>query len=263
MRVVSLILASGKGSRLYPLSTEDKPKQFLRLYNDRTMIENTMFRFLPYVDEVYGVTLERYRKWIQSRIPRMFYEPDRKESAFSVLYGLREIKEIENDCIVIQTPSDHYIDVDPSFFLALKESIVHARKGKIVAIGVKPSSPDPNYGYMKKRQNHLFHDFIEKPKQGLAKILIDEGFLWNTAIYVYRLSDMMKEFHRFEPEMMSAADRDLYQMDARQFEESIIKRTHRLKIVEGFFDWDDIGTHQRLQRKRGEINGRTKDEINA
>jgi mannose-1-phosphate guanylyltransferase len=261
MKVVNLILASGRGSRLFPISSERKPKQFLNLYNERSLIENTMFRFLPYVDEVYAVTLEKYKKWIKGRIPKVVYEPKRNESTYSVLFALKEILRKEGDCIIVQSPADHYIKPDESFSFCIREGIQLSKFGKLVAVGVKPTEPNPDYGYMIQRNKKFKPHFVEKPVEYLAKQLIKAGYIWNTAIYIYRLSDMIKCFELFEPEMLERSEEDFYEDEPKQFEKSIIRKTSRLVVIEGSFFWDDIGTHERLEKIGGDSYGREKDQI--
>jgi mannose-1-phosphate guanylyltransferase len=263
MRVLNLILASGKGSRLFPISTEEKPKQFLPLYNHRTLIENTMFRFLPFVDEVYAVTLDKYKRWIKGKIPKIIYEPKRNESAYSVLFALKEIYEKEGDCIIVQTPADHFVKSDESFYKVIKEGIKAAREdGKICAIGVKPTRAESDFGYMIQSNENFEAHFIEKPSELLAKEIIKLGYIWNTAIYIYRLADVIHLYNIFEPEMVQRLlkDEDFYKDEPKQFERVIIEKTSRLKVIEGVFDWDDIGNHERLDRIGGDVNGREKNQ---
>lgn len=260
MKIINLVLASGKGSRLSPISTEEKPKQFLKINNYLSMLDNTIFRYFSLVDHVSVVTLKKYEKWISNKLPDMLFEPKRNESAYSVLFALEALERKYGDCIIIQTPSDHHIRFHQSFIYTLKEGILLAKKGRIVAVGVEPTAADSNLGYMK--HVGLEVDFVEKPDQETAKQLIKERYLWNTAIYIYRLSDVLNEYKYFERKMVNQSLEARYEGEPKQFEKAIIKHTPYLKIIKGFFYWDDIGTIKKLEQFGGFDVVRKKNETN-
>lgn len=229
MNIVNLILASGKGARLYPLSTEDKPKQFLKLVSSKMMVEETESRYRSLVDHSYTITLEKYEKWIEGKVDNVIYEPYRNESANTVKNGLLNLLEYYPDeTIVIQTPSDHYIKQSKDFAEAIKKGIAEAKKEKIAIIGVEPSKVTDQYGYMKQIGNDVA--FIEKPEIRKAKYLFEQGYLWNTAIYIYSLDIMITKFMKY------------YMEDGKSFENTIINKAKNLEVIKGRFEWYDIGT---------------------
>lgn len=229
------------------------------------MLENTIKRFRSYVDKTYVVTLKSYERWMNGLKVQPIYEPQRNESAFSVLYGLREIYKKEGDCYIVQSPSDHYLDHKAaSFKEVINQGIEEVEKNHtIVAIGVSPRNASTNYGYMLQKEEDFMADFFEKPHESLAEVLCDEGFLWNTAIYIYRLSDMLREYSYLEADMVRREDEDFYLDDPKQFEKSIIQKTPKLKVIRGFFYWDDIGTIDKVEQWGCWKNDRKEIEINT
>lgn len=271
MRISSLILASGLGSRLYPISTEEHPKQFLPLLESEIMVNVMNKRVKKYVDSQYTVTLKKYEKFIPFITGRVLTEPQRAGTGFSVLCGLMGIKEENDDCIVIQAPSDLHIEDQKELDRVLAEGIEKCKEtNKIILIGEKPNKDESDYGYFWKENNQVY--FHEKPSLSVAARLIDKGAYWNTAIYIYRLSTMLELFRKLKTEIyhgLSMAEKEgmddmalIYNIfNDFSFEESILMNTNKLDFVESSMGWEDIGTIKRLNKVRGE-HGREKIEIN-
>lgn len=272
MRISSLILASGSGSRLYPISTEDHPKQFLPLLDENELMVNIMSRrFKRFVDDQYIVTLNKYKKFIPFIKGNVLTEPQRAGTGFSVLSGLLGIKEENEDGIVIQAPSDLHIGDQDELDRAISEGIKKCMEtNKIILIGEKPTKDESDYGYFWKENNQVY--FHEKPSLSVAARLIDKGAYWNTAIYIYRLSTMLELFRKLKTEIyhgLLLVDKGgmdemalVYNIfNDFSFEESILMNTNKLDFVEASMGWEDIGTIKRLNKVRGE-HGREKIEIN-
>lgn len=247
MTVINLVLASGVGSRLYPLSTEERPKQFLNLISDKPMIEETLTRFKPFVNKAYVVTLMKYMNYVENLDATVVYEPERKESAVSVLNGLWAIAErfdYADDVIILQTPSDHYIENDSRFSLAIQRAIRMARKNKIVMVGVEPFNPSEDFGYIRDGC-----PMIEKPSKEEAEGLIKKGYYWNTAIYAYPLRKMLGLFELFMDK------------EGESFERTVLlKASEWLRVIPSDFVWEDIGSLDRLFAIERYIRSRGEDK---
>lgn len=235
MKLYNLILASGEGTRLYPLSTSSKPKQFLKLISDEMIVIDTMNRFRFLVDESVVATLEKFEHFLDGEdMVKVITEKEKRETAFTVLNFLSywvDKKDKSLKDIVIQTPSDHFIDDKEEFDKALKEAIRYAEQGKVVMIGTKAKKAISDYGYIKDG-----HSMVEKPSVRKAKELIEQGYCWNTAIYVYRVQDMIGHYDRY------------FDLEVNSFEKAILEKVNNVKVIQGNFVWEDLGTHERLDR---------------
>lgn len=232
MRIISLILASGVGSRLYPLSTEEKPKQFLKLISDKMIVEDTLERYRLFSEKSYIVTLEKYQKYVENLQAKIVYERERKETATSVFYGINAIKKDfdPKETIVIQTPSDHFVEENLDFIKTIEIAVFQAVKGKFVLIGVKPTRLETDFGYIKDG-----YEIIEKPSRIKAKKLIENGYFWNTAIYVYRLDRMLVYFDKY------------FNHEKLSFEKMILPHiSSDSKVIYSHIKWEDLGTYERL-----------------
>src|SRR5699024_6315432 len=154
----------------------------------------TSMRFSSYVDHSYIVTLEKYKKWIEGKADNVVYESYRNESANSVKVGLKALsKDFQADrTIVIQSPSDHYIAQSDEWKTSINRGVNIAKGDKVAIIGVKPERATDQYGYLKQSEQEV--SFFEKPDPLKARSLIENGYLWNTAIYVYPLDLMIAKY---------------------------------------------------------------------
>lgn len=235
MKIINLVLASGLGKRLYPLSTEEKPKQFLKLISENMMVEDTLSRFRPFVDESYLVTLEKYEKYVDEiENISVVYEEEREESGMSVYRALSQIWEDygDSETIIIQTPSDHYIEENESFMSAINKAIFYAQNNWVSVVGAEPLYSTGEYGYLKN-----FHAMEEKPTRAVAKNLIASGYRWNTAIYAYNLKNML-----FTYEL-------IFKKRGKSFEREILQQIMDIvKVVPADIVWNDVGTPEGLER---------------
>ena len=187
----ALILAGGKGTRLYPLSRSENPKQFLKLINNKSFLRATVDRIKPLVnnDNIYIVTNEEYMDKIYEELPEIkkeniFAEPYNRETATCIGLSAVKLLKKDKDASMIVLPSDHYIEDEKEFTDVIKQGvdIVEKRRG-LVTIGIKPLRPETGYGYIKmgdkvNSQNFTYkvERFLEKPKNiyGIVECLSGE-----------------------------------------------------------------------------------------
>lgn len=276
----ALILAGGKGTRLYPLSRGDNPKQFLKLINDKSFLRNTLDRIKPLVEKenIYVVTNEEYKDKIYEELQELnkdniFVEPENKETATCI--GLSAIKLLkkDKDAVMIILPSDHYIEDEKIF----KETIIQAvevaeRKRGLVTIGVPPTRDETAYGYIEMGERVIgdiptfkVERFTEKPNIEVAKDFVLKGtYLWNSGIFIWRADVFIREMEKYLPKMYKSL-MSIYQQLDNENEEATIKeqyeiidgisvdfgilqKTRKAYVIKCEFIWDDIGSFTALTR---------------
>jgi len=210
-------MAGGAGTRFWPASTEEKPKQFLDILGTgETLLQMTYQRFLPLVpkENIYIVTHEKYRDIVNRQIPgisaeNIICEPMRNNTAPCVAYTAFKIANISPDANLIVAPSDHLVLHETVLINALKQALAFAEKeNAIVTIGLKPTRPDTGYGYINFDKENPIENlykvvkFTEKPDLDTAKSFIESGdYLWNGGIFVWNLKTILNAFKEFSPDI--------------------------------------------------------------
>jgi mannose-1-phosphate guanylyltransferase len=276
----ALILAGGKGTRLYPLSRSNNPKQFLKIINNKSFLRNTVDRIKPLVNKenIYVVTNEEYLDKIKQELPEIneeniFVEPENKETATCI--GLSAVKLVkkDKDAVMMVLPSDHYIEGEKAFLDTLQQAVeIAERRRGLVTIGVEPTRPETGYGYieMGQRMNlgmatYKVGRFTEKPNMEVAKDFLLKGtYLWNSGMFVWRADVLLREMEKYLPKMYKNL-MEIYQHVGFPEEEQVIKEQYQIidgisvdfgimqKTRKGYvikceFEWDDIGTFASLSR---------------
>ena len=209
MNKYALILAGGKGTRLWPISTEKKPKQFLNLYGNEIMINETIRRIEEIFDyeNIFIIINEQQSdldyRYIHNRIPRenIIIEPESKNTAMCIFYATLKIKKIKSDGIITVLSSDHYIEEKDK----LQESIITAMElamcnENLVTIGITPTYPATGFGYIKysNTENKDYYsviEFKEKPQYGKALEYIKSNcYAWNSGMFIWKIGSILKSF---------------------------------------------------------------------
>ena len=278
--IYGLILAGGKGTRLYPLSRAEKPKQFLKLINNKSFLVNTVERISPLIkkDNIYVVTNHDYLEKIRNELSminseNIFTEPENKETATCI--GLSAIKLLkkDNDAVMVVLPSDHHIQCEKEYLDTLSEAIEIAnRRRGIVTIGITPTRPETGYGYIEMGERiqstepaYKIARFTEKPNVEVAKDFLIKGtYLWNSGMFIFRADVILREIEKYLPKMYKCL-MNIYQHIGEEREEEVIKeqynlidgisidfgvmqRTRKAYVIKGDFIWDDIGSFNALSR---------------
>jgi len=256
----TIILAGGKGTRLWPLSREEFPKQFLKIFNDKSLLQETLERALLFSkpDEVYVVTNERYRfmviqhiKELNMNIPddNVILEPLAKNTLPAIFYGVKTILENSGNDIVAVLPSDHLIKVNDSYIEAFKIAQELAEE-YLVTFGIKPSKPHTGYGYIKPgeplRGGFKVEKFVEKPDYETARRYVEEGYLWNSGMFMFSTDVFMEECAKHAPEVVLAFEEDVETAYKKSPEISIdyglMEKTDRAAVVPLDVFWSDVGS---------------------
>jgi len=268
------IMAGGIGSRFWPMSRTDYPKQFLDILNTgRTLIQGTFDRFALFIpkENIYVVTSEQYKDIVVEQLPEMsvaniLCEPSRKNTAPCIAYISYKLKQLNPDAALICAPADHIILQPEAFKEACIKALDFTSHIKaLVTLGIKPNHPNTGYGYIQFEQQPVSDNvfkvktFTEKPDKELAKTFIASGdFLWNAGIFVWQVKNIITAFEKFLPEMHEVFDAEKEQFnkaDEKQAIERIypqcvnisidygvMEKADNVYIIPASFGWSDLGT---------------------
>lgn len=278
--IYGLILAGGKGSRLYPLSRADQPKQFLKLINDNSFLVNTVDRIVPLInrENIYVVTNRDYEEKIREELQgirkeNVFTEPSNKETATCIGLSAVKLLKKDGDAVMIVLPSDHYIENDKNYVDTLSQAVELAnRRRGIVTLGITPTRPETGYGYIQMGERisgnmatYKVARFTEKPNVEVAKdFLMTEDYLWNSGMFVFRADVILREIEKYLPKMHKAL-MEIYKHVGEEDEEEVIReqyelidgisidfgvmqKTRKAYVIQCDFPWDDIGSFSALSR---------------
>lgn len=262
-----LILCGGTGPRLWPLSRADNPKQFLNIFNNVSLLEQTLLRSLKLVppDHLFIISNKSYQSKIGdiigNLIPKnnIFFEPAKKNTAIAIIFATAQIQKINPNAILTLFPADHFIDNLKKFEQDIKSSVILANtQNSIVTFGVKPTSINPSFGYIipktKVKNHYSITKFIEKPKFKLAQKLIEQGAYWNTAIHTFVISTIIEEFKKHQPKYFKIYNQIIQNINNPQqikqiydlspnisFSKAILEKSKNLTIIPANFYWSDVG----------------------
>lgn len=266
-----VILAGGSGDSLWPLSRRQFPKQFMKIKEGRSLLQETVVRNMPFCEEFIIVTNESYKnivngqmKAFQSLRYRVLLEGTPKGTAAAVLLGTMFANPSE---LVLVVNSDNLIDGD-GYKEAILEAKEYAKDGFLAVLGVKPETQSSTYGYILREKEDVKKfiarmDFDEYETEGLMGYGYDEGYLWNSGMLVFRAGDMTNTARQVAPELYSACRTAKRKVPAIRrsvrFSESVmqsiphgsietllLEKCNSIKVVEVAFDWMDVGNASNL-----------------
>ncbi|HEY5562016.1 MAG TPA: mannose-1-phosphate guanylyltransferase [Clostridiaceae bacterium] len=275
----ALIMAGGKGERLFPLSREERPKQFLKLIENKSFLRMTVERIKPLIGEnIYVITNKKYIEQIYGELPdlskeNIFTEPLNKETATCL--GLSAVKLLKKDldALMISLPSDLYIKDVESLRKQIEIGANYAEENKvIVTFGIEPASPETGYGYIKLgeevvKENSLFkvERFTEKPKEDTAKEFIrSKRYLWNSGIFILRADVLLAEINKHIPKLYDSLmkiydslntedeqrviDEEYNKIEGISIDYGVMQKTKLAYVIKARFDWNDIGSFNSLSK---------------
>jgi mannose-1-phosphate guanylyltransferase len=265
-------MAGGRGQRFWPLSTEDRPKQFLDLEDcGRTLLQSTFDRLRPTVQDiehVFVATTHRYVKLVQEQLPdipreNILVEPVGRDSAPAVCYASLAVESRFGDALTGFFPSDHRIGNVSRFHEVLGRAVDVTEKTRgITTIGIKPHSPATGFGYIQTGQpyegNFEVSRFVEKPDKPQAKEYLQAGnFFWNAGMFLWHTSTILAELERYAPELLTPLEQAFCENRVHEvfpklpkisIDYAVLEKTDNAYVVPGFFEWDDIGDWAAFER---------------
>lgn len=272
-----LIMAGGKGTRFWPESTTNKPKQYLSLVGERSLLQQSLDRFDQLIpsENRYVVTVKDQELLVKEHTSDLInkngiiFEPTGRNTAPCILLSLAKLVSsgaTENDVVTI-LPADHVILNKKGFQNTLSGAISLAVNcNSIVTIGIRPSFPHTGYGYIhfnKELVNggHKVEDFKEKPNFETAKNYVQSGeYFWNAGMFVSTIGCLLKEFKSHSPEIYSFYKRlleninkwdklcEIYQdMPADSIDYAVMEKSNSTYVVPADFDWNDLGSWDALE----------------
>ncbi|MEO5583574.1 MAG: mannose-1-phosphate guanylyltransferase [Saprospiraceae bacterium] len=267
-----IIMAGGAGTRFWPLSTEEKPKQFLDILGTgKTFIQMTVDRFKGIIpqEHIYIVTNDKYKSLIKQQLPafkdtQIITEPSRNNTAPCILLAALKIKKTDPDACCLFVPADHLITDTISFQRNVLDAFQHANQHEaIVTIGIVPTRPETGYGYI--RFDAMDHSpvkkveqFVEKPNIDTAKLYVASGkYLWNAGMFAWHINTILQQYMTLSPAMYeilsggmnvynAAGEADFLKNHYSSTENisvdfAIMEKSDKVFTVTADFDWSDLG----------------------
>lgn len=279
-----VILAGGAGSRFWPISSEELPKQFLDILGcGRTLIQLTLGRFNGLIpkENVWVVTAEKYREIVMEQLPEIpssniLCEPCRRNTAPCICYVSWKIKKLNTKANIVVSPSDHLVVDIQAFQSAIDDSLSFAAEtDAVVTLGLKPTRPETGYGYIKadltyssSRKHNIFRvdEFKEKPTLEVAKEYIQSpNYLWNSGIFIWNVNTIINAFRVYEPEVSSifeglmpyyGTDKEQNKIDESypqckniSVDYAILEKAEEIFVFPASFSWSDLGTWNSLREQ--------------
>lgn len=271
----AVILAGGKGERFWPLSTPEIPKPFLRLFSDRSLLQQTYDRAVRVASaqHVLLVVGEQHAALSREQLPELpqehlLLEPVGRDTAAAIGYASMHLP---HDALMLVLPADHLIPDTAAFVTTMlgAAEFLSSHEG-LITFGIRPVRAETNYGYLQsKRENagsadfavHPIECFVEKPdREQAARYLRDPVFYWNSGIFLWRVSKIQQLIARHLPELWNGLQELRAEKDPDRIREKysalqrisidfgVMEKADRVFVVPASFVWDDIGTWNSLMR---------------
>ena len=257
---VAVILCGGSGTRLWPLSTTNKPKQFLKLINDKTLIENTIDRIPNDYLKIF-VSNSNFKDEIRKYVTNkdiVIYESHSRNTGQAICLAILKLKELYSTdcCNIIVLPCDHIFDTTK--FNEAIDVGMNILGNNIITFGIKPAYPEINYGYIKIKNENIIDYFIEKPSYDKCIELIENDCLWNSGIFMFKLNHILDIYNTHNKENIGYCQEsldnahiinneifisDIYKNTVSiSFDHLIMEKIQDIGIVIKYNDlWSDIG----------------------
>ena len=286
----ALIMAGGKGTRFWPLSTEKKTKQFLNLIGEETMIQMTVNRIKEIIpmDRIFVCTGESYVSLVKEQLPELLdrniiVEPEGRNTTPCIALSALVIKRYFKDANMVVLPSDHLIKNEDKFREIIKSADKYVRQNKnaIITLGMNPSRPETGYGYIKYgKEEQVVNDskvikveaFVEKPNKEIADEYLSQGnYIWNGGMFLWSIENIINQIKEYsqdtfealkdidnieEKQLQKFINNNYKNTDAISIDYAVLEKSDDIYVIPSDIDWDDIGTWAAVERykKRDELD---------
>lgn len=264
--MINIILCGGCGTRLWPLSRKLYPKQFYKFFEGESLFEKTLKRNSRLCDktiivtnnEQYYLALDQINN-INIKNNQFVLEPIGRNTTAAVTLACLTLK---SDDIVLVTPSDHLINNEKEYSKVLELARKFAEEGYLVTFGIKPDSPDTNYGYIQADGNDVV-SFKEKPNLQTAMLYLEKGnYYWNSGMFVFKVETYLKELKKYASNIFEASSiaylnakkgnklrieqDDMIKIPAISIDYSVMEKSNKLKMIPSDIGWSDLGSFEAL-----------------
>lgn len=270
-----VILSGGSGYRLWPMSRLNNPKQFLKLFKNKSLLEQTLTRAKKICPSKNIFIISNFQnqektlKIIGNKIPssNFIFEPVKKNTAMAIIFAINHIKKIDPQATITTMPSDHYIKQNLKFKKTINSSVKIANEyHQIVTIGIKPTFVNSTFGYILPQQkNQPFSKvslFIEKPSQEISQNLVKKGALWNSSIHTFTIPDIISEFQQIQPEYIDFLNtlesvatnpkttKLVYKKSPNlSLDKLLAEKSQHLLVIPGNFEWNNMSEWNSIYRQ--------------
>jgi len=278
VNVFIAIMAGGTGTRFWPESTEEMPKQFLDILGTgKSLLQKTWDRFLPIADEdhILVVTNRRYKNLVKQQLPNIpdsniLCEPSKNNTAPCIAYTALRVNAIDPESVIIVTPSDHIVQKEEHFLEIAESAVSHTfENDHLITIGIHPTRPDTGYGYIhldtqdESQQIYKVQSFKEKPTLDLAQDYLDSGeYTWNAGIFIWHTKSILSAFQTHAPSILNILttqrevyntiqeqeyiDREYPKTDSISVDYAILEKAKNIYVIPADIGWSDLGTWKSL-----------------
>lgn len=277
MKLFAVIMAGGVGARFWPKSREKYPKQLLKIFDDRTLIQATVKRLEGIVDndKILIVTNKLHKEEIIKQLPQIkpeniIEEPFGRNTAACIGLASIIIEKKSKEAVSIILPADHVIKEKDIFQDTIIKAAEYANKSKgLVTIGIPPTRPETGYGYIqiddRNIENNIFkvYTFAEKPNFSTAVRFIESGdFMWNSGMFIWRVDSILDEFKLYMPDLNQGLQKLKSFLGTSEFEKEllaaygqfrnisidygIMEKSKKVFLVKGIFSWSDVGSWEEV-----------------
>jgi len=258
--IIHVILTGGVGSRLWPLSRKSQPKQYLEIFENKSLFEMTVERNSHLANKVMvvgNIDNHHLSGKVMDKTQTAYVnivEATPRNTAAAIAFAAFAANP---DDILIVTPSDHIIDKMENYNQAISEAISKAEDGYIVTFGIIPTKPETGYGYIESKGDKVL-SFREKPNETTAKEFIAKGnFLWNSGMFCFKAGVLLEELKQFQPDVYEKSkavweaskdgflDLDLsLVIPSISIDYAVMERSKKIKVVPASFSWSDLGSFE-------------------
>jgi mannose-1-phosphate guanylyltransferase len=281
-KMYALVMAGGGGTRLWPLSRQNHPKQALNLFGKRTMFQYSVDRLLPLLptDRIFVVTAAEQVSMLSAQYPELpmdnfIIEPQGRGTASCIALSAMHLSRIDPDAVMVVVTADHYVQDMDTFCDTLRIAYAIAEQGYLVTLGVKPTYASTGYGYIKQGEilgkindvaYYKVQQFTEKPVADVAQKFIELGtYLWNSGMFIWRVGSILAEVQKHMPALHKVIDRLNDALNAQQYETvlqelwpglaketidyGVMEKASKVAVLAADFGWSDIGIWDSVMRR--------------